>query len=164
LRRGAAADAVVTYQQVLKLFREGRLKTDIVHVELSLGLALAAAGKSAEARRTLLEAADRFRTRDRKGPLPPQDEAMVATMLAAAGRRDEARSLAEGAGRHAKGSIDVSYELARAWAVLGDRGRAIRYLEEAWAAGYSDPYFILIDPPFAAVQDDPAIEKLAPRR
>ena len=164
LRRGAAADAVATYQQILKFLSEGRLKTDIAHIELSLGLALAASGKSAEACRILVDAANRVRTRDRTRPLPPDDEAMVATMLAAAGRKDEARSLAARASRQAEGSIDVSFELARAWALLGDRAQAIRNLERAFAAGYSDPYFILIDPPLAALQDDPAVERLAPRR
>jgi Flp pilus assembly protein TadD len=63
---------------------------------------------------------------------------MIATMLAGAGRKEEARALAESAGRHAAGSIDVNYELARTWAVMGDRAQAIRYLEGAVAAGYDD--------------------------
>jgi hypothetical protein len=95
-------------------------------------------------------------------PLPPEDQAMIATMLAGAGRKEEARALAESAGRHAAGSIDVNYELARTWAVMGDRAQAIRYLEGAVAAGYDDPYLIVIDPSLASLQDDPAIEKLAP--
>jgi tetratricopeptide (TPR) repeat protein len=163
-RRGAPKEAVAIYREVIKQGKEGRLKTGIEHAELSLGLALAAAGEIAEAHRTLVEAADRIRARARKKPLPPENEAMVATVLAAAGRKDEARALAESAGRHAAGSIDVNYELARTWAVMGDRARAIRYLEGAFAAGYDDPYMIVIDPPLTSLQDDPAIEKLAPRR
>ena len=163
-RRGAPKEAITIYREVIKQAKEGRLKTGVEHAELSLGLALAAAGETAEARRTLVEAADRMRARARQKPLPPQDEAMVATMLAAAGRKDEARALAESAGRHAAGSVDVNYELARTWAVVGDRARAIRYLEGAVAAGYDDCYMIVIDPALASLQDDPAIEKLAPRR
>jgi tetratricopeptide (TPR) repeat protein/tRNA A-37 threonylcarbamoyl transferase component Bud32 len=163
-RRGAPKEAAAIYREVIKEAREGRLKTGIEHAELSLGLALAAAGETAEARRTLVEAADRIRAHARNKPLPPDDEAMIATMLAGAGRKDEARALAESAGRHAAGSIDVNYELARAWAVMGDRARAIRYLEGAFAAGYDDCYLIVVDPSLASLQDDPAIEKLAPRR
>jgi tetratricopeptide (TPR) repeat protein len=163
-RRGASKEAAAIYQEVIKLAKEGRLQTGTEHAELSLGLALAAAGETAEARRTLVEAADRIRTRAGRKPAPPQDEAMMATMLAAAGRRDEARALAESAGRHAAGTMDVNYELARTWAVLGDRARAIRHLEGAVAAGYNDCYMIVIDPALASLQDDPAIEKLAPRR
>ncbi len=162
-RRGAAADAVATYRRVLTLLGEGRLKTDLEHAQLSLGLALSAAGDEGEARETLVEAVGRIRAGSRNRPLPPQQQAIVAWMLAAAGRKEEARLLAEGAARYAKGNTDVSYELARAWALLGDRSRAVRCLEEAWAAGYSNPYFILIDPAFAVLQGDPAIEKLAPR-
>jgi hypothetical protein len=58
----------------------------------------------------------------------------------------------------------VNYELARTWAVMGHRARAIRYLEAAVAAGYDDPYLIVIDPALASSRDDPAIERLAPRR
>jgi tetratricopeptide (TPR) repeat protein len=163
-RRGAPKEAAAIYREIIKEAKEGRLKTGVEHAELSLGLALAAAGETAEARRTLIEAAGRIRARAREKPMPPEDEAMVATMLAGAGRKDEARALAESAGRHAAGSIDVNYELARTWAVIGDRARAIRYLEAAVAGGYDDPYMIVIDPPLASLQDDPAVEKLAPRQ
>ena len=163
-RRGAPKEAAATYRDVIKQAREGSLKTGTEHAELSLGLALAAAGETVEARRTLVEAADRLRARAKKNPAPPEDEAMIATMLAAAGRKDEARALAERADRSAAGSIDVNYELARTWAVMGDRAKAIRYLEAAFAAGYDDTYLIVIDPALAPLQDDPAIEKLAPRQ
>lgn len=64
----------------------------------------------------------------------------------------------------AKGTIDINYELGRTWAVLGDRKLAIHYMEEAFAAGYNDPYMILIDPPLVSIQDDPAVDRLAPYR
>jgi tetratricopeptide (TPR) repeat protein len=161
-RRGAPREAVATYREVIKRAKEGSLKTGIEHAELSLGLALVAAGETAEGRRTLVEAADRIRARGGKKPLPPQDEAMVATMLAAADRKNDARTLAERAGRRAASSIDVNYELARTWAVIGDHQRAVRYLEAAFAAGYDDSYMILIDPALVSLQKDPAIDRLAP--
>jgi len=163
-RRGAFKEAVATYREIIRQVKEGRLKTGTAHLDLSLGMALAAAGETAEARRTLVEAAGRMRAGARKGPLRVDDEVMAATMLAVAGRKDEARDVAERAGRRIESAIDTNYELARVWAVLGDRARAVQYLEKSIAAGYTDPYMILIDPPFASLQDDPAIEKLAPRR
>lgn len=90
-RRGAAADAVATYQQVVKLVNEGRLKTGLEHVWLCLGLAQAAAGQAAESRRTLFDAVNKIRGRSGKGGNKTEDEAMVACLLAASGRQDEAR-------------------------------------------------------------------------
>jgi tetratricopeptide (TPR) repeat protein len=159
-RRGAAAEAVATYRQVLKLAGEGSLKTGLEHVRLSLGLAQAAAGQAAEARRTLLDAAEKISSR--KGPVDPDLEGMIGCLLAAAGRRDEARVLADRLARNAAGNVDINYELARIWALLGDRKLAVHFLGEAFAAGYKDPYMILIDPPLASLKDDPALDRLAP--
>jgi tetratricopeptide (TPR) repeat protein len=161
-RRGAPGEAVTIYREVIKRAEEGSLKTGVEHAELSLGLALAAAGETAESHRTLLEVADRIRASGGKKPLPPEDEAMVATMLAGAGRQDEARTLAERAGRRAGASIDVNYELARTWAVLGHHERAVRHLEAAFAAGYDDAYVIVIDPALMSLRNDPVIDRLAP--
>jgi tetratricopeptide (TPR) repeat protein len=161
-RRGAAGDAVATYQQVVQLANEGRLKTGLEHVWLCLGLAQAAAGQAAESRHTLLEAVDKIRGRSGKGRNGTEDEAMVACLLAASGRKDEARALAARLASKATGTIDINYDLARVWAVLGDRKLAIHYLEEAFAAGYDDRYMILVDPPLASVRDDPVIDRLAP--
>jgi hypothetical protein len=52
--------------------------------------------------------------------------------------------------------------LARAWSILGDRPRAISHLDKALAGGYDDPYMIPIDPPLAAVREDPAVDRMAP--
>jgi tetratricopeptide (TPR) repeat protein len=163
-RRGAMSDAAATYRQVLAFAAEGRLKTGLEHVWLSLGLAEASAGQAAEAGRTLLGGVEKIRSRGAKAGLPPADRAMAAAMLAAAGRRDEARLLAESAGGHAKGTVDVNYELARAWTVIGDRARAVRFLEAAFAALYDDAYMIVVDPPLAGLQGDPVVETLAPGR
>ena len=163
-RRGAFAEAVRTYQEVLNLAGEGRLKTGTEDACLSLGLAEAAAGQTADARRTLLEGVDKIRAGGRKTPLTPDLEALVAAMLAGAGRRAEAQVIARQLAPKALRNSGLSYELARVWAVLGDRTRAIGFLEAAFAAGYADTYFVLVDPPLASVQDDPAIERLAPHQ
>jgi tetratricopeptide (TPR) repeat protein len=114
------------------------------------------------AARTLVDAAGKIRSR--KEPIVPDLEGMTGCLLAAAGRREEARSLAESLARKAAGSVDINYELARVWALLGDKKRALHFLDEAFAAGYQDPYMILIDPSLASVRDDPAFDRLAPYR
>jgi tetratricopeptide (TPR) repeat protein len=100
LRRGAAAEAVATYRQVLKLAADGRSETASDHVWLSLGLAQAAAGQATEARRTLLDAVEKIRGRAGTKPLRPQDEVSIAELLAVAGRHDEARSMADRLAKH----------------------------------------------------------------
>jgi tetratricopeptide (TPR) repeat protein/tRNA A-37 threonylcarbamoyl transferase component Bud32 len=160
-RRAAWNEAVTTYREIMGQLKEGRLKTDLGHLELCLGLALAANGEDAEARRRLLDAADGIHARARSRALPREEQAIRASLLAAAGRKDEARTLAESAGR-GEPTLDVSYELARTWALLGDRRRALLCLGQAFAAGYRDTYFILIDPPFASIRNDPSFETLAP--
>jgi tetratricopeptide (TPR) repeat protein/tRNA A-37 threonylcarbamoyl transferase component Bud32 len=163
LRRGAAEEAVTIYQEVVRLEKERRIKTGLAHVKLCLGLALAAAGGADRSRRTILEAAEQLRAGGGKRPLAPQDEALLAAMLAAAGRRDEARSLADRVARRAGRDVGVHYELARAYVALGDRAKATSHLEEACAAGYADPYFALIDPALGELRADPVLERLAPR-
>jgi tetratricopeptide (TPR) repeat protein len=163
LRRGAAAEAVTVYQEVVRLEKEKRLKTGLPHVKLCLGLALAAAGDAPGSRRTILEAAEQLRVGGGKRTLPPQDEALLAAMLATAGRRDEARSLADRVARRAGRDVGVHYELARAYVALGDRAKATSHLEQAYAAGYTDPYFALIDPALGELRADPVLERLAPR-
>jgi tetratricopeptide (TPR) repeat protein len=163
LRRGAAAEAVPVYREVVKLQKEGRIGTGLAHLNLSLGLALAAAGDASGSRRTILGAAEQLRAGGDKRPLPPQDEALLAAMLATAGLQGEARSLADRVARRAERDIAVHYELARAYIALGDRARATSHLEQAYAAGYTDPYFALIDPALGKLRTDPVLERLAPR-
>jgi hypothetical protein len=60
-------------------------------------------------------------------------------------------------------TVDLNFELARTWSLLGERERAIQHLEAAFAAGFSDTYIVTIDPALALLREDPVIEKLAPR-
>ena len=76
------------------------------------------------ARRTLVAAIESIRARGRKAPLSLETEGIIASMLADAGRVDEARALAERIGRHSGSNLDANYGLARAWAILGDRVRS----------------------------------------
>lgn len=162
-RRGAWTEAVAVYRNVAAQVEQGRLETGVDHLELCLGLAQAAAGMKADARRTLRRAAERVRARARTATASSTwgDQALLAALLAAAGETAEARAIVETVARRAE-TADLHYGLARAWALLGDRQRAVQSLERAFAAGYEDTYFILIDPPLASIQDDAAIERLAP--
>jgi hypothetical protein len=55
----------------------------------------------------------------------------------------------------------VLYVLARTRALLGDQGGAADLLRKARAAGYDQPYFVLIDPALRSLQNDPVIEEIA---
>ena len=161
LRRGAADEAVDVYRDVVARSREASTQMSEPHGVLCLGLALEAAGKGDAARRVLLEGAETLRTRERTEPLDAGDRGLRAAQLAAAGRGDEARGLLRALARE-ESSVALHLGLARAWSVLDERERAILALEEAVSAGYEDVYFILIDPPLAAVRDAPAVERLIP--
>jgi tetratricopeptide (TPR) repeat protein len=163
LRREATQEAVTVYREIVKLEKEGRIKTGLPHLTLSLGLALAAAGDAAGSRRTILEGAEQLRAGGGKRDLPAPDQALLAAMLAHAGRLDEARSLADRVARRAGLAVDVHYELARAFVALGEQARARSHLEQAYAAGYGDGYFPLIDPALGDLRSDPDLERLAPR-
>jgi len=162
LRRGAVDEAVEVYQDVLDRSRAGSLQTSDAHTVLCLGLALEAAEKGDLARRVLLEGAEKLEPRDRTDPLDVGYQGLRAAQLAAAGREEEARDLLRVLAREEEASSSLHLGLARGWSVLGERERAIRHLERAVAAGFEDVYFILIDPPVAAVRDDPAVERLVP--
>ena len=52
--------------------------------------------------------------------------------------------------------------LAETYALIGRQDMAIQALERAFEAGFDDPYYILIDPPLGGLQNEPAIDRLAP--
>jgi tetratricopeptide (TPR) repeat protein len=94
LRRGAAAEAEAVYREVLAKARAGELRTGIEHATLCLGLALRAQRREDEARQVLLEAVAAARRKPRGAAPSASDQALLAAMLAAAGRPAEARALA----------------------------------------------------------------------
>ena len=158
LRRGAVSEATAVYRRVLEKARAGEMRTGVEHAALSLGLALAAEGKAQDARRVLLEsvAASRAQGRQAQGP---EQQALVAAMLAAAGRVDEGRALADRVASDPALTPDARYNLAEAYAQAGDRARALSFFEAAVAAGHGDAHFVLVDPALATIRDDPAVER-----
>jgi Flp pilus assembly protein TadD len=160
-RRGAAEEAAEVYREVLELSREGSAGGSEAHTTLCLGLALQRAGEHVAARRVLLDGAARLGSRDEADPLSVGARALRAAQLAAAGRTGEARRVLRDLGGR-EGSASLHHGLARAWAVLGERERALQHLERAVASGFDDVYFLLIDPPLALVRDDPVVDRLAP--
>jgi uncharacterized linocin/CFP29 family protein len=52
--------------------------------------------------------------------------------------------------------------LAEIYTLAGDSDAAVQALERAFEVGFDDPYYILINPPLAGIQNEPAIDRLAP--
>jgi tetratricopeptide (TPR) repeat protein len=89
-------------------------------------------------------------------------EALLAALLAVAGRSAEARSHLARAERAGEPAGRDALWLARAYAALRDADRAAALVERALAAKSEDPYFVLLDPSFAAIRDRPEIVRLLP--
>jgi hypothetical protein len=160
LGRGAAAEAETVYRDVLAKARAGELRTGVEHATLCLGLALKAQGREDEAQRVLREAVAALRAREARPT--PIARAHLAALLAAAGRPAEARALAARVASAPGLGPGDRHVLAKAYAQLGDRDRALRLWEEAITGGYDDPYAVVIDPALASIRDDPAVERLVP--
>jgi hypothetical protein len=58
--------------------------------------------------------------------------------------------------------VETLLSMARGYALVGDPDRAERLLQNAVEVGFNDPYYILIDPTLAGLQNRPALEELAP--
>jgi tetratricopeptide (TPR) repeat protein len=162
LKRGATAEAEAVYREVLGKARAGQLSTGVPHATLCLALALRAQGREDEARGVLLEAVAAARARQRQGTPSPAGRALLASLLGAAGRTAEARTLADRDASSPALDPGSRHVLAQAYAQAGDRDRALRSWEEAIDGGYGDPYSVLIDPALATLRDDPLVERLVP--
>jgi serine/threonine-protein kinase len=162
LQRGAAAEAEAVYRDVLGKARAGQLRTNVEHATVCLALALRAQGREDEAQRVLREAVEATRAKQRQATPSLGDRAVLAALLAAAGRTGEARALADRVASDPALDPGDRYGLAAAYALAGDRDRALRLWEEAVGGGYGDPYGVLTDPALASIRDDPAVERLAP--
>jgi serine/threonine protein kinase/Flp pilus assembly protein TadD len=158
MRRGAAEEAVSVYDDLLQKAGKGLVNISSGDAALVLGLALAAAGRDAEARRVQEEAAGTL-ARSAQGNTMAQ--ARLSTLYAALGRRSAAERIIEELQRgHHPG---VLYQLARTRAQLGDLEAAAGLLRQARVAGYDQPYFVLIDPVLSRLKDHPVIDELAVR-
>jgi tetratricopeptide (TPR) repeat protein len=159
LRRGAVDDAVEIYADVLKQARAGVLDMSPSNSALFLGLALAADGRAAEAR--LVYAAEITGLTTPGRPSSVFDAGQLASLYAAAGERQQAERFARRVMEAQPAAPGVLYVLARTRALLGDQGGAADLLRKARAAGYDQPYFVLIDPALRSLQNHPVIEEIA---
>jgi len=158
LRRGAVEEAIAGYRSLGRLDRGDARASDA----LCLGLALLSAGHRREAESVSRVAADGMKARGRSTRLGSSDEALLAALLAVAGRPAEARAHVARAERDGEPTAGNAAWLARAYAVLGEPERAVLLYERAVTTGGDDPYFVLIDPVLAAIRDRPEIDRLLP--
>ena len=158
LRRGAVEEAIRGYRGLGRLDRGAERESDA----LCLGLALLSAGRRGEAEAVSRAAAEAMKTRGRRGRLDSGDEALLAALLAVAGRPAEARAHVARAERDGEPTGGNAAWLARAYAAIGEPDRAVHLYERAVTTGGDDPYFVLIDPSLAAIRDRPEIDRLLP--
>jgi serine/threonine protein kinase/tetratricopeptide (TPR) repeat protein len=162
LRRGAAEEAVATYRRLDAMKPEARKQTDPDHNALCLGLALRQAGRAKEGAALMQRTANAVRDRLAGHPRSAGEEALLASLLAGAGQTSEARALLKRVERRGDVQGDDATWLARAYAFLGETDRATALYVHAVETGYTDPYFVLIDPTLASIRDRPEIDRLLP--
>jgi eukaryotic-like serine/threonine-protein kinase len=160
LRRGAAAEAVDVYRDLLDKARSGTLNASAADAALALGLALTEAGREADARQVYEKEIARL-TGSAGGGSDVAAGARLAMLSAALGHRRRAESLAVRVVAEQPDNPWVLYTAARTHALLGDEQSAVDLLRRARTARYDQPYFVLIDPAFRAMQDHPVMEELA---
>jgi adenylate cyclase len=76
------------------------------------------------------------------------------------GRREHALDLAARALRARPDEFGTAYNLACAYAVLGERDKAIEMLERAAAQGGGNLGWIRQDPDFDSLREDPRFQRL----
>jgi tetratricopeptide (TPR) repeat protein len=162
MHRDAAAEAAAVYRDLLAKARARQINVSTADTALFLGLALAADGRQPEARQayeaeidSLVPATAKVRN--------PYNLATLSSLYAAAGRRREAaRVAAELLPKFAENPW-ILYTLARTHALLGELDAAADLLRRSRAAGYDQPYFVLVDPALRALKDHPVISEIAVR-
>jgi predicted Zn-dependent protease len=160
LHRGAAREAADVYAQILEKIRAGQLDQSASDAALFLGIALSTDGRTAEAR-DVYEKQIAFLEAARVKMPSIYEQARLATLYAAAGHRAEAERVASDMLQRGQKNPWILYTLARTRALLGELEPAADLLRRARAAGYDQPYFVLIDPPLRALQNHPVIGELA---
>ena len=157
-RRGAWDEAVEVYRRLYERSHAGDEIASDIHDSVCLALALRGAGRFDEARQVLENEIDAQRGSIAAGAPPLR----YSCLLAAAGRHEEARALLRAAASEPAAGGQGLVVAAETLCLVDDAAGALSALEGAIAAGYNDPYFLLIDPLLEAVRDDPALDRLAP--
>jgi tetratricopeptide (TPR) repeat protein len=157
-RRGAFEEAATIYRGIYQRSQDSeQIDTDI-YDSLCLGLALQGAGRIDEAHEILNRELAEYEANIREGA----ETGREICLLAALGRSREARSLARGFKATDPTDPHQFLVLAEIYSLAGDSDAAVQALERAFEVGFDDPYYILINPPLAGIQNEPAIDRLAP--
>ena len=157
-RRGAFEEAAKIYRGIHQRSHDSeQIETDI-YDSLCLGLALQGAGRTDEARDVLEREFAEYEPGIREGTEADREICLVAAL----GRDREALSLARGIEATDPSNPHKLFILAEIYALAGRSDAAVQALERAFEAGFDDPYYILVNPPFASLQNEPAIDRLAP--
>ena len=157
-RRGAFDEAVEIYRDISRRSHDSEQIGSDMYDGLCLGLALQGAGRIEEARAVLQE-----ELAEHAATMPDEAEpGREICLLAALGRSREAWRMAqevESTGPEDPAQLLI---LAETYALVGLADAAIQALERAFEAGFDDPYYILVDPLLGGLQNEPAIDRLAP--
>ena len=133
------------YEEGLQASDKGMQRVpDCLDFPMMKVLFLRASGHLEDARRAAGEFLDR----------KPDDHHLVAYayLCAVAGKKDEAERFVQKG--HSPSDGECRYERARIYAVLGDREKAIHWLQKAVESGHQRPAKAAPDPDFRALRDD----------
>jgi serine/threonine protein kinase/TolB-like protein/Tfp pilus assembly protein PilF len=146
------------YDQAIAEFRKTLdLDPGYARAYLGLGRAHLAKGMHEEAIQALRKGVGLY-----SGSQTP--DGLLGYAYAMAGERDEALRMADGLKRLWKQrDPDAAYELARAYAGLGDRDRALEWLDKAYQERYPSVRVVRIDPQFDGLRSDPRFQDLVRR-
>ena len=157
-RRGAFEEAAKIYRGIYQRSHDSeQIDTDI-YDSLCLGLALQGAGRIDEARGILEREFAEHEPNIREGA----EMGREVCLLAALGRSREAFSLARELEAIDPKDPHQLLVLAEIYTIAGNSDAAVQALERAFEVGFDDPYYILVNPPFAGIQNEPVIDRLAP--
>lgn len=78
-------------------------------------------------------------------------------------RGDRSEALSQLAELHADEAYQPAYEVGKAWLALGERERALDWLERAFEQRSHSMVFIRVDPQLEVLKNDPRFEALADR-
>ncbi|PYQ48656.1 MAG: hypothetical protein DMF59_15370, partial [Acidobacteria bacterium] len=142
------------YEEAVRDLEEVARRTDIS--DYHLGLALFYAGRTADAEQ-LLNRLGGGDTRNARGA------AAWASILAATGRGKEASQVAARTARQSTIDHHVAYSLGAAYAQLGDRPQALRWLNEAVRIGFPCYPWFAEDPLLQPIRNNPEFQTLLTR-
>jgi serine/threonine-protein kinase len=143
------------FLEALKLGEELHRRTDAVAIPTQLALAAYYLGDKTRAFAIL-------RTAERGGSPDLRARAVLASMEAASGRREAARSIVRGILAQPYSDHHIAYSLATTYAQLGELDEAARWLHEAAATGFPCYPWFQKDPLLHPLRDSAQFRQLEP--